>query len=69
MVTQYTVVIHNILWENCSGTPEQDGVDWAGYYKTMVDNQPPSTTTLQAEGSGCGLFSVYIEQTVAEYTP
>ena len=44
-------------------------MDWAGLYKTLVDNEPPSTTTLQAEGSGCGLLSVYIEQTVAEYTP
>ena len=43
-------------------------MDWAGYYKTLVGNQPPSTTTLRAEGCGCGLLS-YIEQTVAEYTP
>ena len=52
-----------------AGFRGENGVDWAGYYNTLLDNEPPSITAVEAEGSGCGLLSVYIERTVAEYTP
>ena len=61
--------ICQICKNGVAGFRGENGVDWAGYYSTLLDNEPPTTTKLQAEGSGCGLLSVYIERTVAEYTP
>ena len=38
-------------------------------YRTLLDNGPPGRTLLEAEGSGCGLIAVFIEQSIAKFSP
>ena len=43
--------------------------DYRNEFRTLLDNTPPGTNDLLAEGSGCGVLSVYLNQVVADYTP
>ena len=42
--------------------------DWLGIFNTLADSEPPSTEELTTEGSGTGIITVYLEQTIATYS-
>ena len=44
-------------------------IDYRNEFRTLLDNTPPGTNDLLAEGSGCGLLSVFLNQVVADFTP
>ena len=44
-------------------------VDYEGQYTTLLHHAPPGSTALQGEGSGCGLLSVFLEKSAAEFSP
>ena len=48
---------------------EGDEPNDCGHYMALLNNTPPSSAERKDEGSGCGLVSVYIEQTLAHFTP
>ena len=43
-------------------------VNLRGKYRSLVDHDLPTTNELKVEGSGVGLLSVFLNQTIAEFT-
>ena len=46
----------------------QPVTDWLGIFNTLADSEPPSTEELMTEGTGTGIITVYLEQTIATYS-
>ena len=57
---------NNLLVEGLGGNND---MNYRQRYRTLLDNGPPGTTQLEAEGSGCGLIAVFIEKSIAEFSP
>ena len=52
-----------------AGYCQNDVTDYRNEFRTLLDNAPPGTNELLAEGSGCALLSVFLNQVVADFTP
>ena len=42
---------------------------FVGHYTALLNNAPPSSAELKQESTGCGLVSVFLDQTWAEFQP
>ena len=51
------------------GFKQENVINYHEHYRVLLDSSPPGTSALEQEGTGCGLISVFIEQSIAEYTP
>ena len=52
-----------------AGFRNGNAVDYRSHYRTLLDHGPPGTSLLLRERSGCGVISVFIEQSLAVYSP
>ena len=48
---------------------DEDEENDSAHYMALLNNPPPTSAELKEEGSGCGLVSVFIEQTLAHFQP